>query len=108
MTDADGRASTRIELGGVAGDLQVRASVSGLDPVLFASLTALPAPTIQSLSSASADPGDTIDVNVSDLDAGLSALVLFDGVEGEIVDRQDGDPAVLSTIVPAPVVTLRG
>jgi hypothetical protein len=108
VTDADGRASTRIELGGVAGDLQVWASVSGLDPVFFASLTALPAPTIQSLSSASADPGDTIDVNVSDLDAGLAALVLFDGVEGEIVDRQDGDPAVLGTIVPAPVGVCSG
>ncbi len=102
VTDEDGIAETRIVLGDIAGDLQVQASVQGLDPVVVGSLTALPAPAIQSLSASSADPGDVIDVVVTGLTAEMSVQILFDGVAGEITDRQDGSPATLSTVVPAP------
>jgi len=101
-TDADGSATTRIILGDVAGDVQVRATVQGLDPVVFGPLTALLAPAIQSLSVSSAEPGDTIDVVVTNLTAGMAVDVLFDGVAGEIWARQDGSPATLSVVVPAP------
>jgi hypothetical protein len=102
VTDEDGNAVTRIVLGDLSGDLEVQASVQGLDPVVVESLTALPAPAIQSLSASSADPGDVIDVLVTNLTAQMSIQILFDGVAGEITNRQDGSPATLSTVVPAP------
>ncbi len=102
VTDDDGYATTRVVLGDLPGDLQVRASVQGLEPVVLDSLTAFPAPAIQSLSASSADPGDTIDVVVTDLTPEMSIEILFDGVSGEIAERQDGSPATLRTVVPAP------
>ncbi|HSG86276.1 MAG TPA: hypothetical protein VLA23_08050, partial [Candidatus Limnocylindrales bacterium] len=102
VTDEDGRASTRLVLGS-AGDHQVRASVAGLDPVFIGSLTSLPAPAIQSLPAGTVAPDDTIDVIVSDLEPGMPVEVLFDGVAGVIAERQDGSPATLATVVPAPV-----
>jgi hypothetical protein len=101
-TDGEGDATTRLILGDAPGDLQVRASVTGLDPVVLGSLTALAAPAIQSLSATSAAPGDMIDVVVTNLPAEMSVQVLFDGVAGEISARQDGSPATLTVIVPAP------
>jgi hypothetical protein len=102
VTDADGFATTRLVLGDVAGSLEVEARVTGLDPVTLGSLTALPAPAIQSLSVSSADPGDIIDVIVTNLSPQMSIDVLFDGVAGEISERQDGSPATIRTVVPAP------
>jgi hypothetical protein len=102
VTDTDGFATTRIALGDQTGVLEVQASVQGLDPVILGNLTALPAPAIQSLSASSADPGDIIDVVVTDLPAEMSIEILFDGVSGEIAERQDGSPATLRTVVPAP------
>ncbi|MEE9156216.1 MAG: Ig-like domain-containing protein [Gemmatimonadota bacterium] len=102
-TDDNGRASTLIELGAVSGPVQVTASVEGLTSVAFSSITTLPAPTLQSVSPLSADPGDTVQVRVNDLPAGFSAQVLFDGVAGDVVNVQSGTPSVLSTVVPPPV-----
>lgn len=102
VTDDDGYATTRIVLGDLAGELQVRASVLGLDPVSLGPVTLLPAPAIQSLSTSSADPGDIIDVLVTDLTPQMSIEILFDGVSGEIAERQDGSPATIRTVVPAP------
>lgn len=101
-TDADGYATTRLALGDNAGSLEVEARVDGLDPVTLVNLTVLPAPAIQSLSVGSADPGDIIDVIVSDLAPEMSLEILFDGVSGEISERQDGSPATIRTVVPAP------
>ncbi|MGD2154848.1 MAG: hypothetical protein PVG79_16390, partial [Gemmatimonadales bacterium] len=101
-TDPDGNATTRIILGDVPGDVQVRATVQGLDPVVLGPLTALAAPAIQSLSVGSADPGDIIDVVVTNLTAEMAVDVLFDGEAGEISVRQDGSPATLSVVVPPP------
>ena len=102
VTDGSGRASTRIELGNVAGSVAAAASVPGLASVNFSPMTALPAPTIASLSVTSADPGDTIEVRVNDLPAGLPTDVLFDGVAAEITGQTAGAPAVLDVIVPPP------
>ncbi len=101
-TDDNGLARTRVRLGNAAGAVTVRATVAGLDPVNFSGLNALATPTIQSLSVAQADPGDTIEVRVNDLPASMTALVLFDGVEGVMASRVDGAPAVLRTVVPPP------
>lgn len=97
-----GRASTLVALGSLAGQIVIEADVSGLDPVTFSSLTVLPAPTIRSVSPLTVDPGDMVEVRVNDLPAGMPAQVLFDGVEAEIVDRQDGTPASLFALAPAP------
>ncbi|MGD2216007.1 MAG: hypothetical protein PVJ64_04600 [Gemmatimonadales bacterium] len=102
VTDADGLATTRIVLGDQTGPLEVEARVLGLDRVILGNLTALPAPAIQSLSASSADPGDIIDVVVTDLTPEMSIDILFDGVAGEITERVDGSPATLRTVVPAP------
>ncbi|NIR45082.1 MAG: hypothetical protein GWN99_11900 [Gemmatimonadetes bacterium] len=103
VTNVDGEASTRVELGSVAGAVAVEASVPGLGSVRFSDLTVLAAPSIASLSVTSADPGDTIEVRVNDLSAGVAAQVLFDGVAGEIVDQTPGAPTVLDVVVPAPI-----
>ena len=100
-TDQSGVAATRIALRDSASDLVVRARVRNLAPVSF-TLTALPGPALSSITPSSADPGDTVEVRVSNLPAGMQADVLFDGVEGEVVSRVDGSPAVLNTVVPAP------
>ena len=102
-TDDKGQASTLIELGTVSGTVQVTARVEGLPSVAFSSITTLPAPTLQSVSPDSADPGDIVQVRVNDLPPGFSAQVLFDGVAGDVVDVQSGTPSVLSTVVPPPV-----
>lgn len=102
-TDASGEASTRVELGNTAGSVTVEARVSGLDPAVFDAITVLPAPTIVSVTPASADPGDDVEVRVNGLPAGMTVEVLFDGVAGQITDRTDGTPAVLTTAVPAPI-----
>ncbi len=101
-TDEAGEAATRVVLGGTAGTLSVRASVTGLPSVTFGNLTVLPAPVLESVTPASADPGDVVAVQVRDLPATLSVQVLFDGVEGEIVSRVDGATTTLNTTVPAP------
>jgi len=100
-TDESGVAATRIALRDSASDLVVRATVRNLAPVTF-TLTALPGPAVSSITPSTADPGDTVEVRVSNLPAGMQADVLFDGVEGEVVSRVDGSPAVLNTVVPAP------
>jgi hypothetical protein len=102
VTDADGYATTRLALGDNTGSLEVEARVVGLDPVTLSDLTAFPAPAIQSLSASSADPGDIVDVIVTNLTPAMSIEILFDGVAGEISQRQDGSPATISTVVPAP------
>jgi len=102
-TDETGSASTLVVLGNVAGEVTVQAEVAGLAPVAFAPLTVLPAPSIRSIAPLTADPGDTVEVQVDNLPAGMVAQVLFDGVEAEVVNRQDGNPASLLAIVPAPV-----
>ncbi len=102
-TGLDGHASTLVELGTVAGDVQLSAEVAGLPSVAFTAIDALPAPSIQSLSASSADPGDMVDVRVNDLPTGMTAEVLFDGVAGEIVTVTSGSPSVIETVVPAPV-----
>jgi hypothetical protein len=102
-TDQSGEASTRIVLGNTAGQVTIEARVDGLSSASFESLTVLPAPTIASVSPASADPGDVVDVTVADLPQEIAAEVLFDGVAGNVVDRVEGSPAVLKTEVPAPV-----
>jgi hypothetical protein len=101
-TDETGRAATRVVLGEVEGEVVVEAEVLGLPAVTFPPLTALPAPTIRSLSVTSADPGDTIQIRVDNLPAGIGAEALFDGVAGTVVDRVDGTPTVLSAVVPPP------
>jgi hypothetical protein len=101
-TDESGEASTLVALGDVAGEVVVEASVLGLVPVTLAPVTVLPAPSIRSVTPASVDPGDTIDVVVDDLPAGMSAVVLFDGVEADIAERQDGTPSSLRAVVPPP------
>jgi hypothetical protein len=103
VTDDNGEASTRVELGTTTGSVTVQARVSGLPAVNFPALTVLPAPSIASLSVSNADPGDTIEVRVNNLPTGLSTAVLFDGVAGEVVDQAPGSPAVLDVVVPAPV-----
>ncbi|UCC47301.1 MAG: hypothetical protein JSV41_07245 [Gemmatimonadota bacterium] len=100
-TDESGLAATRVALRGSAGQVEVRARVPNLAPVTF-TLTALPGPALVSITPSSADPGDTVEVRVSNLPAGMQADVLFDGVEGEVVSRVDGSPAVLNAVVPAP------
>ena len=102
-TDPSGQASTLLELETMPGTTQVTASVAGLPSVTFASVTILPAPTIASLSAASADPGDTIEVRVNDLPSGFTPQVLFDGVEGSLLGVQPGAPSIVSAVVPAPV-----
>ena len=101
-TDETGRASTRVALGSLPGEIVIEADVSGLDPVTFSSLTVLPAPSIRSVSPLTVDPGDTVEVRVNDLPAGMPAQVLFDGVAAQIVDRQDGTPSSLFALAPAP------
>ena len=101
-TDESGEASTLVVLGDVAGQVVVEASVLGLEPVTLAPLTVLPAPSIRSVLPAAVDPGDTVDVLVDDLPAGMTAVVLFDGVEGAVAERQDGTPSSLRAVVPAP------
>ncbi len=108
ITDEDGEAATRIVLGAASGPLRVEARVGGLDPVSFGNLTVLPAPTIASVTPTSADPGDTVEVRVNDLPAGLTAQVLFDGVMATLTSRQDGTPAVLRAAVPAPAGVCSG
>lgn len=100
-TDESGVAATRIALRGSASDLVVSARVPNLAPVSF-TLTSLPGPAVSSITPSTADPGDIVEVRVSNLPAGMQADVLFDGVEGEVVSRVDGSPAVLNTVVPAP------
>ncbi len=100
-TDVSGEASTRIILRST-GEIDVVAEVIGLDPVAFAALTALPAPSIQSISPTNADPGDTVEVRVNDLPSAAPVEVLFDGVVGEVTSRQDAAPSVLRTVVPPP------
>lgn len=102
-TEEDGEASTRIVLGSSPGQVVVRARVAGLDPVDLPALTTLPVPSIVSLSTSDADPGDIIEVRVQNLPSSLPAAVLFDGVLAETVERIDGSPAVLRVVVPAPV-----
>ena len=101
-TDESGEASTLVALGDVAGQVVVEARVLGLVPVTLAPVTVLPAPRIRSVSPLSVDPGDTVDVLVDDLPAGMTAVVLFDGVEVVVADRQDGTPSILRTVVPPP------
>lgn len=101
-TDENGEATTRIELGDSPGQVTIRASVAGLDPVDLAQLSALPVPQIVSLSATSADPGDIIEVRVSDLPASFQPAVLFNGVSAQIVNRIDGSPTVLDVEVPPP------
>ncbi|HSG81974.1 MAG TPA: Ig-like domain-containing protein [Gemmatimonadota bacterium] len=103
VTDGNGEASTRVELGTTTGSVTVQASVPGLPSVTFPALTVLPAPSIASLSVSSADPGDTIEVRVNNLPTGVTADVLFDGVAGEVVDQTPGAPTLLDVVVPAPV-----
>lgn len=100
-TDADGLASTRMALGATGGEVRVAASVAGLPDVRF-TLTALPAPTLESVTPTSADPGDTVEVRVADLPSDLAARVLFDGEAGGIVGRTDGATSVLDVVVPPP------
>lgn len=102
-TGTDGHASTLVELGSVAGGVRLSAEVAGLPSVTFTAIEALPAPSIQSLSASSADPGDMIDVRVNDLPTGMTAEVLFDGVTGEIITVTAGSPSLIETVVPAPV-----
>ncbi|UCF20729.1 MAG: hypothetical protein JSU87_04785, partial [Gemmatimonadota bacterium] len=102
-TDENGMAATRVVLGGVAGEIRVRAAVTGLPDANFNPLTILPAPSIVSVSPLFADPGDIVDVQVSNLPAGFAAQVLFDGVAGETVSRTDGATGLLRAVVPAPV-----
>ncbi len=102
VTDSDGFATTRIALGDAAESVEVEASVEGLSTVTFGGLTTLPVPAIQSLSASSAAPGDVIDVIVTNLSPGMAIEILFDGVAGEISERQDGSPATIRTVVPAP------
>jgi len=102
-TDETGSASTLVVLGNFAGEVTIRAEVAGLTPVTFAPLTVLPAPSIRSIEPLTADPGDTVEVQVDNLPAAMVAQVLFDGVEAEVVARQDGSPASLLAVVPAPV-----
>ncbi|UCC71040.1 MAG: hypothetical protein JSV86_11650 [Gemmatimonadota bacterium] len=108
VTNEDGEATTRIVLGDIEGDLQVRASASGVDPIVIGPITVLPAPSIQSISPSSVDPGDVVEVVVNDLQTGMPIDVLFDGVIGTITDRQDGSPATLSVVVPAPASVCAG
>ncbi len=102
-TNAVGEASTRVVLGNTAGQVTLEARVSGLTAAVFDAITVLPAPSVVSVTPASADPGDVVEVRVNDLPAGMAADVLFDGVAGAITERTDGSPAVLKTTVPAPV-----
>jgi hypothetical protein len=101
-TDQDGRASTRVVLPGLSGQMDVVAEVSGLQPVTLSPFTALPAPDIESVTPTSVSPGETVEVRVNNLPAGLTAQVLFDGVAGTITDQQSGQPAILTVEVPAP------
>jgi len=98
----NGEASTLVKLGASAGAVTVRAQVAGLDPVELGPLTALPLPSLVSLSTTNADPGDTIEVRVADLPSSMQPSVLFNGVSGTIVERVDGTPTQLRVEVPAP------
>jgi len=101
-TDESGEASTLVALGDVAGEAVVEASVLGLLPVTLAPVTVLPAPSIRSVAPVSVDPGDTVDVLVDDLPAGMTAVVLFDGIGADVAERQDGTPSSLRVVVPPP------
>ncbi len=101
-TDESGEASTLVVLGDVAGEVVVEARVLGLEPVTLGPVTVLPAPSIRSVSPLSVDPGDTLDVVVDDLPAGMTAVVLFDGVEASVAERVDGTPSTLRAAVPSP------
>lgn len=100
-TDTDGLASTRVQLGQNGGVVRLEARVTGLPEVVF-NLTALPPPVLESVSPSSVDPGDTVDVQVADLPAGLGVEVVFDGESGEVVSISGGDPAILRVVVPPP------
>jgi hypothetical protein len=100
LTDADGVALTHLLLGSQSGTLQVEARVAGLEPVIFADLGALPGPTIQSSSPTPVTAGDTLIVRVRDLPAGWPVEVLFEGVPGAIVSREDGPVSILYAVVP--------
>ncbi len=102
-TDGSGEASTRIVLGDAAGQLYIEALVNGLEAAAFDPITILAAPTVASVTPASADPGDVVEVRVNSLPSDMTVEVLFDGVAGQLIERVDGNPTVLRTAVPAPV-----
>lgn len=83
------------------GNVRVNASVPGLEPVTFHVHASTP-PEIISVSPTRLDPGEAVEIQLTNLPADLPVQALFDGIPGEIVRREGGYPAVLGAVAPPP------
>ena len=105
-TDENGWATTRVVLGrtfndGSAIDVDVAAVTQGLKRVIF-DIAVTELPVLRSVSPTSADPGDIVEIGLSNLHFGYPVQILFDGIAGAIVSRQNGAQGLISAVVPQP------